>query len=81
MNTDIKQAMHVEAGKSCLLYTSKLDYKSPANRLCQEKQGRLDVEIANLKLGATINLVVLYLYITKKNLLLRKFYGNAKKTI
>ena len=59
----------------------KLDYKSPANRLCQEKQGRLDVEIANLKLGATINLVVLYLYITKKNLLLRKFYGNAKKTI
>ena len=36
------------------------------------------MEIANLKLGATINLVVLYLYITKKNLLLRKFYGNAK---
>ncbi len=59
----------------------KLDYKSPANRLCQEKQGRLEVEIANLKLGATINLVVLYLYITKKNLLLRKFYRNAKKTI
>ena len=59
----------------------KLDYKSPANQFCQEKQGRLDVEIANLKLGATINLVVLYLYITKKNLLLRKFYRNAKKTI
>lgn len=38
------------------------------------------MEIANLKLGATINLVVLYLYITKK-LTLRKFYGNAKNYI
>ena len=71
--------MRLSISNPCIVV--KLDYKSPANRLCQEKQGRLDVEIANLKLGATINLVVLYLYITKKNLLLRKFYGNAKKTI